>query len=443
MNHLTLPNRLLRGSVLLLLLLFGFVSVVNADSLQVETMQTSSTGTVNTGALNVRSGPSVAYSVSAVIYQGNSVTLLGRNDAGSWLQIQTPAGTTGWVNASLITTETAVSSLPVVATPTLAASAVVATGALNVRSGPGVNYSVLTAVSYGDSLSLLGRVSNNSWVKVQLGSGQQGWVNTGLISANVTISSLPIVDSPAEPEPAVPVAPNALLALRSGPSLNDTVVGHVFQGQRVKALARNDNSSWIKVRIIESGIEGWISATNVQLSVSLDSLPIQFGSETVSPPTTSPTGLTAVVATGALNMRTGPGAAYAITTVVNQNDSLTITGRISSNSWIQVTTPGGQSGWVSTALVNISGDLSSAPVVDVPSQTATAYVNTGALNVRSGPGVAYDVTAVVQLGETVGLIGRTSDSSWVKVRLTNNHVGWLNATYIVANTTINSLPVTD
>ncbi len=442
MNQPTIFKKL-SISLIVIVFLLGLTTIVSATSLQAEMEQTTATGTVNTGAANVRSGPGVAYSISAVVYQGNTVTLLGRNDASSWIQVQTSGGTTGWMNASLITSETAVSSLPVVSTPTLSPAATVNTGALNVRSGPGVNYSVLTAVSYGNSVSLLGRISDNSWVKVQLSSGQQGWVHSSFLSANVTISSLPLADSPAEPEPAVPVAPNALLALRSGPSLNDTVVGHVFQGQRVKALARNGNNTWIKVRIIESGIEGWISATYVQLSISLDSLPIQFGSETVQPSPTAPSDLTAVVATGALNVRTGPGAAYAITTVVNQGDSLKITGRISSNSWIQVTTPSSQSGWVSTALVNVSGDLSSAPILDVASQTATAYVNTGALNVRSGPSIDYAVTAVVELGDTVGLLGRTSNSAWVKVRLTNDHVGWLNATYITANTTINSLPVTD
>lgn len=446
MNYIFSSKRLL---LILGMLLLGLLSLVGQIQAAPVT-QTSPTAVIDTGALNVRSGPSVAYGVVSVVYQGNSVTLLGRNSNSSWVQIRTSSNVTGWVNASLLATNTNISALPIVATPAASAAALVSTGALNVRSGPGVNYSVLTVASFGQSVALLGRHSDNVWVKIQMANGQQGWVNSSLLTSNVAISSLPLADAPAQPVPSVPVAPNAILTLRAGPSFNQPVVGSVFQGQRVKAIARNDNNSWVKVRITETGVEGWILASNVQLSFPIGNLPIQFGSGTPTTPTptpapapTSPTGVTAVVATGSLNVRSGPGVAYSILTAVNQGTTLAVTGRNAAYSWVQVTTPNNLTGWVSAGLVNINGDTTSLPIVDVPTQTATATINTGALNVRSGPSINNGVTAVVTQGTVVGLIGRNSDTSWVQVRLNNGHVGWINATYILSTTTLNSLPITE
>lgn len=70
------------------------------------------------GNLNIRRGPSLAYNYVDVLYDGNTVIVIGRDRIGRWLMIELPSrpGLYGWV-----TTETAystvkgdVSSLPFV-----------------------------------------------------------------------------------------------------------------------------------------------------------------------------------------------------------------------------------------------------------------------------------------------------------------------------------------
>ena len=151
----------------------------------------TATATIATGALNVRSGPGLDYAVITTVNQGNVVTLLGRNANSSWAYIQTSASAKGWVNASstYITPSVAISSLDVVTTatptavpstptptpkPPTGATALVATGALNVRSGPGVTYSVITVASQGNTVSLLGRNANSSWAKIRLSKRHRG-----------------------------------------------------------------------------------------------------------------------------------------------------------------------------------------------------------------------------------------------------------------------------
>jgi len=57
--------------------------------------------TVTTDALNVRSGPSTAFPVLVTIPNGTQMTVLGRNPANTWINVQMADGTEGWVTRSL------------------------------------------------------------------------------------------------------------------------------------------------------------------------------------------------------------------------------------------------------------------------------------------------------------------------------------------------------
>lgn len=52
-------------------------------------------------ALNVRSGPSTAYPVITTVPAGTTLIVLGRNEANTWIAVQLPDGTEGWVTRSL------------------------------------------------------------------------------------------------------------------------------------------------------------------------------------------------------------------------------------------------------------------------------------------------------------------------------------------------------
>ena len=313
------------------------------------------TASVATGALNIRSGPGVGYSIVVVAYEGHNLTLLGRNSNSSWVKVRTVAGQEGWVNASYISTTVSISSLTVLATPTLTPRAAVATGALNVREGPGTTYNGVTVLSYGENVTLIGRNINSSWVKIRTDGGKEGWVNASLITANVVISSLPVVGAPAAPPAANPGAGE--VEMRSGPGFEYGVVGLVYHGQDVTMIGRSSDSAWIK--IVAGTQQGWVRYTVVQSSVAISSLPVVGSTTTISPNS----GPTATVGTGALNMRSGAGLAYNVITVLYQGQTITLLGRNSNSSWVKVRTVAGQEGWVNAAyLTNYSTSVSSLPV---------------------------------------------------------------------------------
>ncbi len=60
-----------------------------------------------------------------------------------------------------------------------------------------------------------------------------------------------------------------------------------------------------------------------------------------------------------------------------------------------------------------------------PIPTYIAQVDTALANLRSGPGLVYPTVTVLGAGETVELVGKTTDGSWVAVATANDATGWM------------------
>ncbi len=165
------------------------------------------TATVNTGALNIRSGPGISYTVVFSVYRGTVLTLLARNADASWVKVRLDNGIEGWVNSRYIATAYPLYSLPVDGSGgPVGITATVTSYALNVRTGPGIGYARIVAIPRGTLMTLLARTADSSWVKVLLANGVQGWVSTGFIAPSAPLTSLPVegvvVPPPQPPPPA-------------------------------------------------------------------------------------------------------------------------------------------------------------------------------------------------------------------------------------------------
>jgi uncharacterized protein YraI len=156
---------------------------------------------VNTGALNVRSGPGPQFTILTSVPGGTELPVLGTNEDNTWYFVATAIGT-GWVDVSftlprgdftyvpLITMEnvTAPVTLPLpeslglpptagqVAVPQLQAPQVIVnTGRLNVRSGPGPQYTIISSVPGGTTFTPLGVNEDGTWYLVE-GPFGRGWI---------------------------------------------------------------------------------------------------------------------------------------------------------------------------------------------------------------------------------------------------------------------------
>jgi N-acetylmuramoyl-L-alanine amidase len=59
-------------------------------------------------------------------------------------------------------------------------------------------------------------------------------------------------------------------------------------------------------------------------------------------------------------------------------------------------------------------------------------VLTARLNVRSGPGLSYDILTVIGFGETYPIVGRNADGSWWQLNV-NGLIGWVSGALIAVN----------
>lgn len=182
-------------ALVVILLAVGF-SVTQTTSAQ------SNSGTVNTGALNIRSGPGITHNVITFVRNNTVLTLLARNADASWVKVMTSAGVQGWVNSSYILTTYPLASLPLDGATGGPVTAVVSTYALNVRDGAGPGFTRLLTVRQGTVFTLLARNSTTSWVKVALATGLQGWVNASYITTTHDVASLPVEGVAPAPAPA-------------------------------------------------------------------------------------------------------------------------------------------------------------------------------------------------------------------------------------------------
>lgn len=72
------------------------------------------------------------------------------------------------------------------------AATVVGTANLNARSGPGVNYGVVTMLGGAQRVAVIGRNRTTSWVQVALGDGRTAWVNRRYLSSDNAYRTLPV-----------------------------------------------------------------------------------------------------------------------------------------------------------------------------------------------------------------------------------------------------------
>jgi hypothetical protein len=80
-----------------------------------------------------------------------------------------------------------------------------------VRSGPGVNYELVSELVFLEVRSIVGRAADIDWWQIALDGEQLGWVADSVISVQGNISVIPIVEPPwlngAAPTPGTPWQP--------------------------------------------------------------------------------------------------------------------------------------------------------------------------------------------------------------------------------------------
>lgn len=135
------------------------------------------TGMVTGNRVNLRAGPGERFEVVVQADHGERLTVLGREE--QWLKVRPPLDTDLWVYAALVKDGKVVASK------------------VQVRSGPGINYTAVGQVDRDDMLVVRGEFQE--WLKIQPPEDAALWVAAEYVEASAGSAD----PKPRRPPPAV------------------------------------------------------------------------------------------------------------------------------------------------------------------------------------------------------------------------------------------------
>ncbi|WP_273484088.1 N-acetylmuramoyl-L-alanine amidase [Desulforamulus ruminis] len=217
----------------------------------------------------------------------------------------------------------------------------------------------------------------------------------------------PMMDGKQAEAAQVATASVDKLNLRSGPGTQNGLVGQVNKGERLAVLSKSGD--WYQVQV--AGKTAWVAGWLVKV-------------QEVTTPSRGAVGTAgktvAVVNTGLLNVRSGPGTGYGLVGTLKQGTSLTILEQ--SGDWRKIQS-GNTTGWVASWLITTPTTTTPAASETAAGGGQLAVVNVDNLNLRSGPGTQHSVAGQVSRGVSLPVVSRSGD--WVQVRQNNGSTAWV------------------
>ncbi|MGG4436830.1 SH3 domain-containing protein [Priestia megaterium] len=203
---------------------------------------TSKSAVVNASSLNVRSSASTSASIVTNLPRNSKVTVV--KVSGSWSQVKTASGQTGWVASQYLQAGSASSAPAKDSGSTSSQSAVVNASSLNVRSSASTSASIVTNLSRNSKVTVV-KVSG-SWSQIKTASGQTGWVASQYLKA----------DSGQSSQPAQSIQITKASNLRSQPSLSAGIIRVAKAGERFKKVG--ETNDWVQIQYSASQT-AWVS----------------------------------------------------------------------------------------------------------------------------------------------------------------------------------------
>lgn len=295
-------------------------------------------GTTKT-RLNLREGPGTEYLVMAILPKGARLEVV--EDMGDWLNVVVE-GALGYVHEDYVLVEkppkpVAPKTLP--AQPNMPGSLLAKTNTrVNLRSGPGLDYEVVTILPAGTALRVFEDLGD--WLNVMYG-GNLAYVHERYLDLeDAGIQEKPAVESGADFERIETMAHVVQdTELRAGPGVEYAVLRMLGPGETLKVV--EDLGDWLSV--LSENLVGCISDHAVRLSVNMR-------------------GRTTTV----LNLRAGPGKEFEVLAVIPGNQLVEILEDM--EGWLDVQYRA-MRGFVSAAFVDTSDTLLAEP--ERPPETVT------------------------------------------------------------------------
>ena len=141
---------------------------------------------------------------------------------------------------------------------------------LNVRSGPGVQFTILRTVRRNDVLLIQGRSVDGKWLILSNPTHTMEWVSAAYIEIG-NIMGLPVFENTTSA--AIPATAIANTPIYYGPGFEYTRTGSdLYINQTITILGKNINTTWYKIQTAQA--IGWVPVTAFPESVKLYLFPV-------------------------------------------------------------------------------------------------------------------------------------------------------------------------
>jgi len=280
---------------------------------------------------------------------------------------------------------------------------VVNTPALNARSGPGPQYTVLVTLPGGSELPVLASNADTTWYLVATPIGN-AWIDVDFVLARGDFTYVPVIDVRA-PSPVMAFPTPITVQLVGAPQPFGTRVA------------------------------GGVPASNRRASLDVISV----------------------------NLRPGPFEASGVITTLYKdvNVDFVVLGEAFDSrnvEWVAIFVPGFGNGWIEKAkttiytrvltateaaqqsAVEVTTPSSGLPIPVIELAPVIAIVNTPFVNIRTGPGPQFAPLAVASGGSTFTVVGLAPDVVWVLVEGTFGR-GWIASEFLLLRGNLDNVPL--
>ena len=352
-------------------------------------------GIITSETLNVRSGAGSNFEVLYMVKKNDKVTVT--DTSNGWYKVKNSEDKEGWVSSKYVSIS---ESSETVSRSSSYDQKEVNTNGLNMRSGAGTSYRVITTLNKGTKVDVISE--SNGWSKIKY-DGRLGYVySTYLdnIKPSYTNTTTKIVNTDS-------------LNVRSGPSTSNTIVGKLSKGTKVSVIS--ESNGWSK--ILYNNKECYVSSRYLNSgSSSSDNSNNNLSNNTVKE--------TKEVNTDSLNVRSGPSTSHSKIGTLSKGTKVSVISE--SNGWSKILY-NNKEAYVSSQYLS---KISSGSTDDNTSSNTvkeTKEVNTDSLNVRSGPSTSHSKIGTLSKGTKVGVISESN--GWSKI-LYNDKEAYVSSQYL-------------
>lgn len=170
---------------------------------------------------------------------------------------------------------------------------------VNIRGGPGINYSIRGSLRKGESAIVIAKSKDSKWWQIEWGQDRNNWISAEYVkfygdAANIPVSStetrLPL-QSPLSTTTVSPTSTKIKIEfdfvnIRNGPGTTYPIRGQLRVGDSASVIGKSTDGEWVQIEWQQESIlykGGWVSIKFVKFYETASIIPVTETTQTTTP----------------------------------------------------------------------------------------------------------------------------------------------------------------